>query len=76
VTSEQAAQFVREYVAGTNMQVIATRCGIRRQTVANHLRRASVALRRQGIPSDQLADAARLYAAGWSAVALQHRPTE
>jgi hypothetical protein len=64
--AEQIEQLVHEYEDGDNMTVLAARWGLHRTTVAGHLRRAGVTLRRQGVPVERLDEAARLYAAGWS----------
>ncbi len=44
-----------------------------RTTVAAQLRRAGVALRRQGVPADRLDEAVQLYSAGWSLQRLAER---
>ncbi|MEX5718205.1 hypothetical protein [Geodermatophilus maliterrae] len=64
---------VREYEAGDAMTVLATRWGLHRTTVAEHLRRAGVALRRQGVSAEQLDVAIRLYGKGWSLQRLAER---
>jgi chromosomal replication initiation ATPase DnaA len=48
------------------MRVVAERWGINRKTVAEHLRRAGVRPRRQGLRPEQVQAAIALYAAGWS----------
>ena len=73
LTADQAAQLVAEYQAGDDMTVLAARWGLHRTTVASHLRRAGVALRRQGVPADRLDEAVRLYAEGWSCQRLAER---
>ena len=55
------------------MKEIATRWGMHRTTVAGHLRKAGVSLRRQSIPSDRMSEAVRLYADGWSCMRLGER---
>ncbi len=47
-------QLVREYGAGDAMITLATRWGLHRTTVADHVRASGVRLRRQGVPSDQV----------------------
>ncbi len=55
-----------EYEAGADMRDLAARWGVHRTTVADHLRRAGIELRRQGLSHEQLSEAARLYGEGWS----------
>ncbi len=62
-----------EYQAGADMRELAKRWDVHRTTVAGHLRRAEVQLRRQGLTDEQLAEAARLYAEGWSCQRLAER---
>jgi DNA-binding CsgD family transcriptional regulator len=64
---------VSEYAAGDDMKVLAARWGLHRLTVAAHLRRAGVKLRRQGLAGGDLEMAARLYAEGWSCQRLAER---
>jgi DNA-directed RNA polymerase specialized sigma24 family protein len=73
LTPEQVQMLVREYEAGDDMKVLATRWGLHRLTVAAHLRRAGVELRRQGLSDEQLGEAARLYGEGWSLQRLAER---
>ena len=54
LAADQAAQLVAEYQAGADMKDLATRWGVHRTTVAGHLRRAGVDLRRQGLSDEQL----------------------
>jgi lambda repressor-like predicted transcriptional regulator len=55
------------------MKVLAARRDLHRTTVAAHLRRAGVTLRRQGIPPEQMDDAVQLYQEGWSCQRLAGR---
>ena len=71
--AEQAERLVREYEGGDDMTVLAARWGLHRTTVAAHLRRAGVTLRRQGVSAERLSEAVRLYAAGWSCQRLAER---
>lgn len=73
LTAEQVAQLAREYEAGEDMTVLAARWGLHRTTVAGHLRRAGVLLRRQGVPIERLEEAVRLYGEGWSCQRLAER---
>ncbi len=67
------AHLVCEYEAGDDMTALAVRWDLHRTTVAGHLRRAGVALRRQGVPAEMLAEAVRLYGNGWSLQRLAER---
>jgi DNA-directed RNA polymerase specialized sigma24 family protein len=73
LTPEQVEQLVQEYEAGDDMRALAGRWGLHRLTVAGHLRRAGVELRRQGLSDKQLAEAGRLYGEGWSLQRLAER---
>lgn len=73
LTHEQVVRLVGEYQAGDDMKVLAERWDLHRTTVAAQLRRAGVELRRQGIPTDGLKDAIRLYGEGWSCVRIGER---
>jgi DNA-binding CsgD family transcriptional regulator len=55
------------------MHELADRWGLHRTTVAGHLRRAGVALRRRGIPTERLTEAISLYGEGWSCQRLAER---
>ena len=55
------------------MQAIAKRWGLHRTTVAEHLHRADVEIRRRGIPTNQLYEVIRLYEEGWSCLRLAER---
>ncbi|MGI8614813.1 MAG: hypothetical protein ACR2KL_12855 [Nocardioidaceae bacterium] len=70
---DQVAELVAEYQVGANMHELAIRWQIHRTTVAGHLRRASVKLRRQGLSEEQLDEAVRLYGVGWSCQRLAER---
>ena len=73
LTREQAKQLIAEYQDGASMQKIAKRWELHRTTVAEHLRRAGIQLRRQGIQTELLEEAATLYARGWSCRRLAER---
>jgi hypothetical protein len=66
LTVEWIEQLVREYEAGDDMTALAARWGIHRTTVAGHLARVGVVLRRQGVQGNRPREAARLYGKGWS----------
>lgn len=70
---EQVDRLVSQYEAGDDMTELATRWQLHRTTVAGHLRRAGVALRRQGIPPERLGEAVHLYGEGWSLQRLAER---
>ena len=73
LSSAQAAQVVQQYQASDDMRVLAQRWGISRKTVAEHLRRAGVTPRRQGLSPDQVQASMALYAAGWSLAQIGDR---
>ena len=73
LTPDQVEQLVAEYQAGDDMHELADRWGLHRTTVAGHLRRAGVALRRRGIPTERLTEAISLYGEGWSCQRLAER---
>ncbi len=73
LTADQVAELVAEYQAGANMRELAVRWQVHRTSVAGHLRRAGVELRRQGLSDEQLSEAARLYGEGWSLQRLAER---
>ncbi len=73
LTSDQVAELAAEYQAGADMRGLAERWAVHRTTVAGHLRRAGVKLRRQGLSDEQLAEAVRLYGEGWSLQRLTER---
>jgi hypothetical protein len=64
LTPEQVDQLVAEYQAGDDMKVLADRWRVHRTTVAGHLRRGRVTLRRQGLPIERFDEAIRLYGEG------------
>lgn len=73
LTYDQVAQLVAEYQAGADMRELAVRWQVHGTTVAGHLRRAGVELRRQGLSEEQLTEAVRLYGEGWSLQRLAER---
>ena len=73
LTSQQAERLVAEYRAGAAMKELASRWDLHRTTVAAHMRRAGVELRRHGVPADRLDEAVRLYNEGWSLQRLAER---
>lgn len=73
LTPEQMAQLAAEYEAGDSMKALAARWQLHRTTVAEHLRRAGVKLRRLGIPPERVVEVAQLYVEGWSCQRLAER---
>jgi DNA-directed RNA polymerase specialized sigma24 family protein len=74
LAGEQVAQLVAEYQAGVGVLELAARWKVNRGTVAHHLARAGVELRRRGLSPGQIEEAVRLYGEGWSIrqVAARH----
>jgi len=66
-------ELVRQYLSGADMHELAELWDLHRTTVAGHLRRANVPLRRQGLSDEQLAEAIRLYGEGWSCQRMAER---
>ncbi len=73
LTSAQVVELVAEYQAGADMRQLAQRWDVHRTTVAGHLRRAGVDLRRQGLSEEQRREAGRMYCEGWSLQRLAER---
>ena len=63
--SEEVAQLLERYRAGTRIIDLATEFGIARNTVMKHVERAG-APRRRNLVRDHLDEARRLYDQGWS----------
>ncbi len=55
------------------MKVLAARWKMHRTTVAAQLRRAGAELRWQGVPTERISEAVRLYGDGWSCQRLAER---
>lgn len=70
---DEVAELAAEYQAGLDMRDLAIRWNVSRHTVADHLRRAGVDVRRQGLPQLLVPEATRLYLAGWSLARLGDR---
>jgi len=66
VPDAEAAALAREYLDGATVYEIAHRHRIHRNTVAHHLRRLDVPMRRQGLSGEQARLAALLYQDGQS----------
>jgi hypothetical protein len=66
LAADKVTALAEEYQAGATVYELAERFGINRKTVALHLHRQGVEMRRQGLDDEQIADAARLYERGWS----------
>jgi transposase-like protein len=73
LSPEQIEQLVAAYQAGEDMKTLAARWQLHRTTVAGHLVKAGIELRRQGLPDNRLRDAAQLYSEGWSCARLAER---
>ncbi|PLS80655.1 hypothetical protein CYG49_04550, partial [Candidatus Saccharibacteria bacterium] len=73
LTADRVQRLVAEYEAGDDMTVLAVRWGLHRTTVADHLRRAGVAVRKRGISPERLTEAIRLYGEGWTCQRLAER---
>lgn len=73
LAAEQIVELVRQYLAGSDMHELAAQWDLHRTTVAAHLRRAGVELRRQGLSDGQLVEGGQLYSQGWSLQRLADR---
>jgi DNA-directed RNA polymerase specialized sigma24 family protein len=58
---------------GTKLPSTIGRWELHRTTVAEHLRRAGVAVRQRGVPAEKLDEAMQLYREGWSCWRLAKR---
>ncbi len=70
---EEIAELVAAYRAGGTIDELATRFSVHRTTVMGHLTRLDVARRRRGLSAEQIGDAAKLYAQGWSLARVGER---
>ncbi len=59
-------ELIRSYEAGQTIAALAMEYGVHPQTVSQHLKRAGVQLRRQGLTDEQKTEAERLYLTGRS----------
>jgi DNA-binding CsgD family transcriptional regulator len=73
LSPQQIAELVKAYQDGQTVYALADRFGIHRTTVSAHLHRQGSSLRRQGLTPDDIAQAQRLYAAGWSLARIGDR---
>lgn len=64
---------IEGYEAGDTVYELGDQFGISRQTVGKILKREGVRMRRQGLTSEQVDEAARLYDAGWSLARIGER---
>lgn len=64
---------VRAYRTGTSLKDLAQDFQVHRGTVAAHLDRHGVTNRRGGLAPEQIEEAARLYADGWSLARIATR---
>jgi transposase-like protein len=69
----EKVELVRAYVGGAQMKDLAATHGVHRVTVAEIVSRAGVPARRRGLDAEQVEEAARLYACGWSLTRLGGR---
>lgn len=73
LTADELEVVAGAYRAGSSMNDLANSFQVHRTTIAGHLRRLNVPLRRQGLPDEQLAEAVSLYGVGWSCQRLAER---
>jgi DNA-binding CsgD family transcriptional regulator len=73
LTAQQQAQLVSEYATGLSTRDLAARWRINRHTVTKHLERAGVSPRYQPLDEILVAEATRLYLAGWSLARLEEQ---
>jgi lambda repressor-like predicted transcriptional regulator len=73
LSEASVAKLVDGYRDGAGVNELATRFGIHRATVAQHLHRSGVAIRRRGLDADQIDETIRLYQRGWSLARLGTR---
>ena len=66
LTPEEIDVVVGRYEAGESANVLAREFGAHRTTIVGHLKRRGVSTRYKIIAEKDLAEAARLYAQGWS----------
>jgi hypothetical protein len=69
----QIAALVDAYLAGATVYELATRFNIHRVTVSAHLHRQGITVRRQGLDTEGIAHAVRLYQDGWSVARIGER---
>jgi hypothetical protein len=61
------------YLAGATVYELAARFGIHRVTVSTHLHRQGITVRCQGLDTEGIAQAVRLYQEGWSVARVGER---
>jgi lambda repressor-like predicted transcriptional regulator len=71
--ASQVAALVDGYRAGETVYQLAARFGIHRATVSAHLHCQGIPLRRQGLNTEGVTHAVRLYENGWSLARIGHR---
>jgi IS30 family transposase len=69
----EVASLVERYQAGATARQLAGEFGVHRVTVGKLLRREGVRLRLDGLDPNQVEQAARLYAQGWSSARIGAR---
>ena len=73
LSDRQIATLADSYLAGASVYELAVRFGIHRVTVSAHLHRQGVTVRRQGLDTEGVAHAVRLYEDGWSLARIGDR---
>lgn len=73
LTPGEIQELIKGYEAGTTVYELGERFGIRRQRVAEVLKRHGVKMRRQGLSPTQIDEAVRLYKAGNSLARVGER---
>ncbi|MEC3979660.1 helix-turn-helix domain-containing protein [Amycolatopsis sp. H20-H5] len=66
-------ELIAGYQAGATVYELGDRFGIDRRTVSEILHRNEVLMRRRGLSTEQVDEAARLYEGGWSLVRIGER---
>lgn len=71
LSEEERTSLAEDYRSGMTVYELATKFGIDRSTVSNHLKRMGVEMRRQGLSEEQIEEAVRLYVEQrWSLVRI------
>ena len=73
LSAAEVDRLVADYMAGVGVGELAERYGVRRATVAAHLRRRNVLRRRPGLDVNEQAESVRLYRDGMSLRAIGQR---
>jgi lambda repressor-like predicted transcriptional regulator len=70
LTSLEVVQVMQLYQDGAEMRELARQLRVHKNTISQCLKRIGVPPRRQGLRDDDVEEAARLYAEGWSLVQI------